>query len=116
MLLAEPTPALGEQTTRASVGASGVEGNNDSDNGSISATGRFVVFQSNCTNFDPAETLSATTDVCVAPLERLQRARARGLALAAHRQDDGKGRNPDGHLHQQVDLDAHVTHPDQPSP
>jgi Tol biopolymer transport system component len=54
-------PASAGVTTRASVGAAGLEANSDSYNPAISATGRYVVFQSAAYNLDPADPLPGST-------------------------------------------------------
>jgi Tol biopolymer transport system component len=56
-------PASAGVTTRESEGAADLEANGESYNSAISATGRYVVFQSAAYNLDPADTLPGSTNV-----------------------------------------------------
>jgi Tol biopolymer transport system component len=49
-----------DTTTRVSLSSTGVQGNDDSTNASISANGRFVVFESLATNLVPGDTNDAS--------------------------------------------------------
>ncbi len=56
-------PAEAGVTTLASLAPDGAQGNGHSYNGTISPTGRFVVFQSSCGNFDAADPIVGSTNI-----------------------------------------------------
>jgi Tol biopolymer transport system component len=62
-LAALAAPARAGVTTLGSLAPAGVQGDGHSDNGTISVTGRFVVFQSSCGNFDPADPVVGSTNI-----------------------------------------------------
>ncbi len=56
-------PAGAGVTTLGSLAPGGVQGDGHSYNGTISPTGRFVVFQSTCGNFDAADPIAGSTNI-----------------------------------------------------
>lgn len=63
-------PAEAGVTTLGSLAAGGVQGEGHSYNSTISPTGRYVVFQSSCSNFDPADPLAGSTNIYLRDLKK----------------------------------------------